>query len=626
MGFKIAELFAEITADTAPVRQSLGVVETACAQTQARMDSLAQWAKAHALRDAGNIPAAMAAGVKAMALNNEAVVQEQLAASLAAMEREAAEAQAASDRKISTYLREYQVRISLEERYYAATHSYLDAALREHDNHYAALRAKHMNNAKMLALIDKAYSAERGRIIETNATMGPNAFLKLQSVLILVGSSAGLTGRQIQSLNLALMALGARGNLLSSRTLASLKSSLASVGSSLAAMGPVGWVIAGTLAVLGGAFYGMHRHVKDAEDRLRRYTAASKELLDLLKRMKEASPSYKAPDPKVAELDQVIAAAQERIAYQRKKISEAERDSQKERVPARQREIAFLERQVELRKQEREEYLKTLAIKKATDAEDRLKGPVRDFIRSIDLESEMRGMSVRMSELYRLSLMATTEEEKRSIAPLLAAAGAVARVADAMDRARDVARIYTDKISDLQRELDLLTGGEAAKQKWEIIDLSNLGLGHDKILEIMDLQQQIQDATKQNEIADAAKAEMEQLTQFVQAELDKIKTPLEKFKEYHDTLQKAFESGILDKAAMEDLLSARMKEILGGVNRAVNIRASFVGLDKMSRKIQESLLNPEDDTEKKQLVVAEDQKKLLEAIRDNTEKQQNVTE
>jgi len=155
--------------------QSINQAMLADAQAQAR--------KVAALAAEGNKPAAAWAAGKSRDLYNRAVLQGAVASGLLTMEDRNRGGTVfggrASDAEIglinartSLALSSYRQRVDLEDRYYAATHTYLQNSLREHDVYYSHLRRQHAGNTQMLTLIDRTYLAERNRMLRENVGGG----------------------------------------------------------------------------------------------------------------------------------------------------------------------------------------------------------------------------------------------------------------------------------------------------------------------------------------------------------------------------------------------------------------------------------------------------------------------
>jgi hypothetical protein len=122
------------------------------------------------------------------------------------------------------------------------------------------------------------------------------------------------------------------------------KAALLPLGKALAAMGPVGWIAAGALALAAGAMLLMVRSAEKAQKQLREFTQTAAEFSSLLDQASKAKFGGTANDKRTQELEQAIAAAEARVAWQKKKIGEAKRDHQKDEVFYREMEIDHLTR------------------------------------------------------------------------------------------------------------------------------------------------------------------------------------------------------------------------------------------------------------------------------------------
>ncbi len=98
---------------------------------------------------------------------SQAIVEEQALAFQAAQA-----AWAADQQKVASALTTYRQRVALEDQLYAATHGRLEVLLYEHEAYYARLRALHADNARMMALVNRAEAADRARLLETGGMGG----------------------------------------------------------------------------------------------------------------------------------------------------------------------------------------------------------------------------------------------------------------------------------------------------------------------------------------------------------------------------------------------------------------------------------------------------------------------
>lgn len=129
--------------------------------------------------------------------------------------------------------------------------------------------------------------------------------------------------------------------------------------------------------------------------------------------------------------------------------------------------------------------------------------------------------------------------------------------------------------------------------------------------------------------AEAGQKEQSRIANFAKAEMAKLQTPIEEFKKYREDVEAAFKQGLLGvgeegQANKERMLSEKMaslRKTSGAAGRA----ASFVGIDDLARRIQESAFN-RDDTAVKQLKVNEDQLAVLNDMNKKLGREQTVTE
>ena len=202
------------------------------------------------------------------------------------------------NKEVSDALNLYDQRVALEERYYSLTHNELENALHEHDNYYAALMAKHEENAEMMALIDKNRELERARITEAGSGISGRAMLKVHQVAMLMNNTIGLSSGQMKALNMAMAVLGVRGNLLSGG-LARIKKSLASFAATLASIGPIGWTAAAAVAAVTASVIlakGTESRIKELVQLRQSYGDLTLYVIDLMRAMYNPRPSSSALD------------------------------------------------------------------------------------------------------------------------------------------------------------------------------------------------------------------------------------------------------------------------------------------------------------------------------------------
>jgi hypothetical protein len=446
----------------------------------------------------------------------------------------------------------------LEERLAAATMKPRDLALRDLDRHFAQMRSKYVGNATMLQRIEQTAAAERAKVNSDYSTgiiggLGGKRLAK-QEMRYAAASLAGVAGGEVGMVAMTL---------------------LSGAGMAAAVVAP--------LLVLGVAFKGM----VDAVNAVKASVKAWGEQLDRTAALRVGvNRTLHPPTANESEINSLNADIA-KITEEQKKVHDTDtKQSWTTRMfmgnAPQEYAASEKDRNLDMLEASRQKLIKKRDALKDTPGEP---SAVRDA--NADWERQ----------IYYIGQAKAAEEE------LFAAE--MERAGKADERA-DQVKAMADQYGDATNAA--LTGGvagqreaqwqgvlrtmQAAKQTQEDIDkVHALVIGQniaednravlDQITEMADrlavatgkaseldvemarIAREHPEASAENLAKLRSMKEKTDLAQFVKGELEGIKTPAEKFKDYRDRLDKAVGVGVLTQSQMEALLASKMAEAMG---------------------------------------------------------------
>lgn len=299
------------------------------------------------------------------------------------------------------------------------------------------------------------WSAKKGKI--TDGAIN-SALIRSRSAVAMFGYMTGMSFRQILMVDMALNAVGVRGNLLAT-AMGGAKVAIKGVTAALTAIGVVGGVAIGIVTGLGAAFYGMHRHIKRATDEFERMQKSTQGVVELNATLREMESHRGA-----------------KIVEQAPAALEI------------QKEIDVLAKYAD-------------TIKWVDRAESESIGRRISSLRILaNQEQEAFNQKKRLDdlEMQRLAQMDADEDRRKQIH-----AGIVLEVeagAPAREKAKQIADSYKDMVDSLTNDLLRLKG-----QDWmvKVFDLEKMGLSEEQISKIRVLYDTVEAERKR--IEDASK-------------------------------------------------------------------------------------------------------------------------
>jgi len=209
----IGDLVVSLTADASGYGaamdrsiQYLDRMEIRAAKTSAALERLG---KAYAMpQAAANLQANERRILAETANYRDNLDKEGLRLKMSRMEQDANLTWQVSQRKVSAALMEYTERVSLEDRFYALTHTERETDLYNLQSYYARLRAMHQGNAEMLKLIDRSYAVESQAGAGAGGGGGFGGGLMIRRQLRYgMGMALGMHGGELGMLASSLMSL-----------------------------------------------------------------------------------------------------------------------------------------------------------------------------------------------------------------------------------------------------------------------------------------------------------------------------------------------------------------------------------------------------------------------------------
>ena len=450
----------------------------------------------------------------------------------------------------------------LEERLAAATMKPRELALRDLDRHFDQMRAKYAGNAKMLALIERTAAAERAKV---NADYAPGLMgmlggkrLAKQEIKYAAANLAGVAGGEVGMAAMTLVSgAGAAAAVVAPLILlgVALKGAAAAVDAVKASVKAWGEQLDRTAALRVGTYRTLHpptgneSEINSLNADIAKITEEQKKVHDTDTSMSWAkrmfvgnAPQEWAESEKTRNMDMLEKSRQELI-----KKRDALKDTPGETSAVRDA-SADWERQV-------------YYIGQAKAAEEELFAAEMERAGLADQQAAERAAYVQqMGDQYGDATNAAVtggvagqrEAEWQGVLRTMQAAKQTQEDIDkvhALFMGKNIAednRAVLDQITELADRLAVATG-KASELDAEMAKIAR----------------EHPEASAENLAKLRAMKEKTDLAQFVKGELEGIKTPAEKFKEYRDRLDKAVGVGVLTQSQMEALLASKMAEAMG---------------------------------------------------------------
>ena len=449
----------------------------------------------------------------------------------------------------------------LEERLAAATMKPRDLALRDLDRHFAQMRAKYAGNAAMLTQIEQTAAAERAKVNADYSTgimgmLGGKRLAK-QEIKYAAANLAGVAGGEV---GMAAMTL------------------VSGAGAAAAIVAP--------LILLGVAFKG----AADAVNAVKASVKAWGEQLDRTAGLVVSANRIMRPKSDTDGIDAEVA----RITEEQRKVHDTDTSmSWAKRIfvgnapqewaqGEKDRQLDMLERS----KRELREYKKF--VEEADRAWERLS---HDIEQASEREAAMSELSRELvegaQELSRQQAAHVQElDQSLTAATNAALTGGVAgqREAEWQDMARAMEELGVAE-EEVQRIRAKLSQRNAAQDNRAIIDQIDelnlkLAVAVGKMTELdaarARLAKEHPNADRKNIDKLVALQDKANLAEFIKGELEGIKTPAEKFKDYRDRLDKAVGAGVLNPTQQQALLQSKMAELMGGVRSVGGFNVSAI--------------------------------------------------